>query len=382
MKQALQLATVYDRTSPFLDFVMRLRLNRLLSSLSASALFLTSLPSQAAGFDCAKATSPTEKAICADGKLSKLDSDLSTAWKNASDVALDPAALKLSQVRWLKLRDACGADTSCLSARYSERLSALASAQSAVETDRAGNRLEALVAENPGQSPDADEKRCTVDKRLCMQIVREDADAVPVIQIDSAGSNASTERFALSDIPSTSQDIDVTLWPRILRLAGDQGAIVVGAEVNATASYSGGGGSASELRLYEIGGDRTTAHDHAVLSVPLTGSLLIRACFSEKDQRHRLDACHDEYEFSATLRLNRAVKSGFPQLVYQTLATSFPGKVSRDKDSLEGPPLRKRDLVTVVDTQCTYKRIFHFEDKPGVYTPDQPLPDCDNYTVP
>jgi len=353
---------------------MSLRLNQLLSLLSAGALLLVSPSGHAASFDCAKANSVTEKAICADGKLSKLDSDLSVTWKNASDVAIAPAAMKSSQLQWLKLRDACGADISCLSARYNERLAALVSTQ-----DQAGNRLEALMETNPGKSTDAEGKRCTADKRLCAQIVHEDADSPPLIQIDSAGTNPSTYRFALSDIPDATR---VTLWPRVLRLADYNGAILVGVEVNFSTSYSGGGGSASELRLFEVGRNRSTFHAHEVLSVPIAGSLLIRACFTEQDMRHRLGACHDEYEFNAMLGLDQAVKSGFPRLVYQTRATSFPGKVSRDKDSLDGPPLHKRDLVTAVDQQCTYKRTFHFEANAGAYMPDHPLPDCSNYTVP
>ena len=101
-----------------------------------------------------------------------------------------------------------------------------------------------------------------------------------------------------------------------------------------------------------------------------------------RDQRRRLDACHDEYEFGATLGLDQGVKAGLPRLVYQTLATSFPGKVSRFKDSLAGPPLRKRDLVTVVNARCSYQRIFHFEAGKHVFKPDHPLPDCSEYTVP
>ena len=95
--------------------------------------------------------------------------------------------------------------------------------------------------------------------------------------------------------------------------------------------------------------------------------------------RDRLGACSDGYSFSATLGLDRTVKSGFPRLVYQTQATSFPGKVSRDRDSTTMPPLRKQDLVTAEDPQCTYKRTFQFKKTTGVYVPDKPLPDCSNY---
>ncbi|MBR7918666.1 DUF1311 domain-containing protein [Burkholderia vietnamiensis] len=366
----------------FFDFSMSLRLNQLLSLLSAGAFLLVSPSGHAASFDCTKATSITEKTICANDKLSKLDSKLSVAWNDASDVAIAPAAIKASQLKWLKLRDACGADTSCLSARYNERLAALMGAQSTVYVDQAGNRLEALIEENRGRSTAAEEKRCTVDKRLCVQVVHEDADSPPLIQIDSWGANPSTYRLTLSDIPDAPQNINVTLWPHVLRLVDDNGVILVGVMVNVSTAYSGGGGDASELRLFEVGGERSTLHEHEVLSVPIAGSLLIRACFTDQDARRRLGACHDDYQFTATLGLDQSVKSGFPRLIYQTRATSFPGKVSRNKDSLAGPPLRKRDLVTAVDQQCTYKRIFHFKADQSIYMPEHPLPDCSNYTVP
>ncbi|VWC84727.1 PF07007 family protein [Burkholderia lata] len=97
-----------------------------LRSVAAAAL-LTLLPlaAHAAGFDCAKAASPTEKAICADATLSKLDGDLAAAWKQALAKGGDTAALKAAQLKWLKQRDQCGADAPCLGDRYRERLASL-----------------------------------------------------------------------------------------------------------------------------------------------------------------------------------------------------------------------------------------------------------------
>ncbi|QFS42212.1 Lysozyme inhibitor LprI [Burkholderia cepacia] len=93
----------------------------------AAAVLLTLLPAaaHAAGFDCAKAASSTEKTICADAALSKLDGDLAAAWKQALAKGGDTAALKAAQVKWLKQRDRCGADESCLGDRYRERLASL-----------------------------------------------------------------------------------------------------------------------------------------------------------------------------------------------------------------------------------------------------------------
>ncbi|WP_143752312.1 lysozyme inhibitor LprI family protein [Burkholderia sp. SRS-W-2-2016] len=367
---------------PYFYFVMSIRFNQFLLSLSAGVFFLVSASSHAAGFDCSKAASATEQAICADGKLSKLDSDLSVAWKNASDVTIDPLALNSSQLKWLKIRDACGVETSCLSSRYKERLDLLSSNLSAVDVDHAGNRLEALVTEAPQIPPGTEEKRCTVDKRLCVRIVHDGDDSRASIQIDSAGASLSTYRFLLSDIPDDSRNINVTLWPRLLRLADGSGSVVVGVRVNFSTSYSGGGGSASELRLFEIRRDGSSVHEREVLSIPIEGSLMIRACFTARDERRRLGACHDEYRYTTVLGIDHTVKSGFPRLLYATRATSFPGKVSRGKDSLEGPPLRRRDLITALDKKCTYKRIFDFDRSAGVYIPDRPLPDCGDYTVP
>jgi len=93
----------------------------------AAAALLTLLPIAAhtAGFDCAKAASPTEKTICADAALSKLDGDLAAAWKKALAKGGDTAGLKAAQLKWLKQRDQCGTEAPCLGDRYRERLASL-----------------------------------------------------------------------------------------------------------------------------------------------------------------------------------------------------------------------------------------------------------------
>ena len=101
------------------------RRTHLRSVAAAALLTLLPLAAHAAGFDCAKAASPTEKAICADAALSKLDGDLATAWKQALGKGGDTAALKAAQLKWLKQRDRCGDDAQCLGDRYRERLASL-----------------------------------------------------------------------------------------------------------------------------------------------------------------------------------------------------------------------------------------------------------------
>ncbi len=65
-------------------------------------VLLITLPTQAASFNCAKATSPQEKAICATPELSRLDDQLSAAYKSAL-TQLSPQAqtnLREDQSAW------------------------------------------------------------------------------------------------------------------------------------------------------------------------------------------------------------------------------------------------------------------------------------------
>ena len=90
-------------------------------------------PSWAASFSCAKASTPTEKAICADAGLSKLDDRLSAAYREgvkllsgASPEENDAlSAVKADQRAWLGERNACGADTACLRTAYERRVAVL-----------------------------------------------------------------------------------------------------------------------------------------------------------------------------------------------------------------------------------------------------------------
>ena len=87
---------------------------------------LAALPSAAAaaGFDCAKAATPAEKAICADHALGELDEKLAAAFRFALANASDKDAVKNAQKAWLKRRDAC-ADAACLRQAYDARLDEL-----------------------------------------------------------------------------------------------------------------------------------------------------------------------------------------------------------------------------------------------------------------
>jgi uncharacterized protein YecT (DUF1311 family) len=80
----------------------------------------------AASFDCAKAGTPTEKAICKDSAVSKLDEEVAAAFKTAQ--AFWPAGnwkayILTEQRNWLKDRNSiCKADAACLKQDYERRL--------------------------------------------------------------------------------------------------------------------------------------------------------------------------------------------------------------------------------------------------------------------
>jgi len=77
-----------------------------------------------AGFDCNKAASATEKAICRDESLSKMDGQMAALWGTLRAKSSDPA-IRQAQRQWLEKRDACGGDVACLTKTYQQRLGEL-----------------------------------------------------------------------------------------------------------------------------------------------------------------------------------------------------------------------------------------------------------------
>jgi len=82
---------------------------------------LLALPVQAANFDCAKAGTRIEKMICADAELSKLDEELSAAYKTVLQDKTKAKAVKQAQKQWMKERNGC-VDGACVKRIYEARL--------------------------------------------------------------------------------------------------------------------------------------------------------------------------------------------------------------------------------------------------------------------
>lgn len=97
------------------------------------ALLFLARPAAAASFDCARAATPTERAICADPKLSALDDRAIGGYAAAieamgiSDDERDPAGALLlkGHEEWAAARNRCGGGGNCLLQQYLRRLAVL-----------------------------------------------------------------------------------------------------------------------------------------------------------------------------------------------------------------------------------------------------------------
>lgn len=90
-------------------------------------LFITlaacSTSANAVSFDCKKATTFSEKAVCSDTLLSKLDDVLAENYKGMlnSDFGNTQKSLKAAQVKWIKSLNQCK-DNQCLIDAYRKRV--------------------------------------------------------------------------------------------------------------------------------------------------------------------------------------------------------------------------------------------------------------------
>jgi hypothetical protein len=260
-----------------------------------------------------------------------------------------------------------------------------------VQHDAAGNRLEALLLQGEPGSEEP-ERYCTADGQWCVRALPATGEDQPaVLEVAERVGDAAEPQMRHVPIEVV-DDGDLRVWPFIVRLAPGAGQavadpqvaalqnVLVGGLVEARAMYSGGGASASTLQLARIRHlDEGIQVDADVLSVALSANKMIRACFSERDFDQRAGACHDEYSFDAELALATDGQH-MPVLRYRTEASNYPAGVSPQRDSLAKGRLRKKDLRTEQDAECSYTRTFRFTS--GAYQPDQPLPECSGYTEP
>ena len=79
----------------------------------------------AASFDCGRASTPTEHAICDYSELSALDELMGAAYQLARQSPqgwMTEDELRQSQREWIASRDRCGSDYLCIREAYTSRL--------------------------------------------------------------------------------------------------------------------------------------------------------------------------------------------------------------------------------------------------------------------
>jgi hypothetical protein len=215
-------------------------------------------------------------------------------------------------------------------------------------SDQAGNRMEALTQNQT--------RWCTGDETWCVE-------------------GGETRANVLDGEETIILPAGGEVWPAIVRIGGD--SALVGLITSDNQMYSGGGAQTQQLVLYEVGDSQA----REMVRLPYSGSVQIRACFSEEDEQQRDGACHDLYTFVSRVSLDQGVASGAPRLVLETAAGTFPGSVTRNADSLERAPLQESDLVWGHDGTCSYRRVYA-RGADGLYAPDQPVPACSDYLEP
>lgn len=99
---------------------------RLAITLSGLAGYSTA--AGAASFDCTKAATPDEIAVCNDPTLSNLDTEMATLYGVRMEIPMLMGArgdAQDEQVDFLSTRGACGSDTTCIQNAYQARIGVL-----------------------------------------------------------------------------------------------------------------------------------------------------------------------------------------------------------------------------------------------------------------
>ncbi|WP_192558749.1 lysozyme inhibitor LprI family protein [Pseudomonas allokribbensis] len=153
---------------------------------------------QASGMDCTKAVSVVENAICADKSLYELDVQMGSAYRKLMKATPQAQAeLKSAQRQWLKVRDECVDNVSCLNQRYQDRL----------------QMLNVQWIEAVAYKPDDTDKQ--VMKEL-QQRIRDMSKGHPEFALERALGSLTTEKgkTSFSGDPNDDPTEDHTLFPK------------------------------------------------------------------------------------------------------------------------------------------------------------------------
>lgn len=87
--------------------------------------FLVPVLLNAASFDCSKAGTSNEIAICSDSELSEMDELLADIYKKARNSTSNKDKLKKEQISWIKSIATCDGNVDCLTEAYAARINVL-----------------------------------------------------------------------------------------------------------------------------------------------------------------------------------------------------------------------------------------------------------------
>lgn len=229
------------------------------------------------------------------------------------------------------------------------------------------------------------ERKCLPDKSLCLDVPGS-AEASGGGLVLTAPAKGEADDLALPFSRDDGQSL--SLWPHLIAVPSPGGAetgsrqYLMGIVVGTSTMYSGGGGNGSRLHLLRLDTlPSNTRLGDEVLDVVWDSSLMIRACFSEKDMKDRREACHDESSFTGSLAAGPAEPGELPALTYRSVATAYP-KGSRRSGDNSGLRLKASDLVHEKDPECSYERTLRYNPATSRYEMDRPAPECSDYTTP
>lgn len=214
---------------------------------------------------------------------------------------------------------------------------------------------------------------CIMKRDFCLQLKAQENNNIPNLLIKNGKNYELIDGFALSPID------DYTKFffdDKIIDL-GNSNYLISVIEHNST-MYSGGGASVDILHLFEL--SKTGASwkvGGELLNIPYRGSKMIRACFSEQDMKNRHGACHDEYDYNASITIAKGAKGEFPNLVYNAVSTDYPASSKLENDN--SAKIKKSDLYRKKDIGCTFKRMITFDNISNQYKLNKPIPNCDDY---
>jgi uncharacterized protein len=111
---------------PKMNFNAAIKIQTMAVALPALLMCQSALPAMAASpsFSCSGSLTPTERAICSDDVLAKLDQELAAAYKQVIADASKKDRIKdiKSERAWLDVRSGCGTDWACIKNEYELRI--------------------------------------------------------------------------------------------------------------------------------------------------------------------------------------------------------------------------------------------------------------------